>query len=157
MPNIFVIDDDPSIRILVTDVLGLEGYDVRTAQDGFAGQRLIEEQRPDCVVLDVMMPGMDGHAVLQWIRAGEGGPDLPVVMLTAAADDARAWQAWTEGVAGTAAPAQSSPMQRNATRSATATRTSYELGRRNGLRTGRSSYVYGSGGEGSRGSRSRAS
>ena len=108
MPNIFGIDDDPSIRILVTDVLGLEGCDVRTAEAGFAGQRLIEKQRPDCVVLDVMMPGLDGHAVLQRIRAGEGGPDLPVVMLTAAADDARAWQAWTEGVAGTAAPAQRS-------------------------------------------------
>jgi len=98
VPNILVIDDDPSIRMLVTDVLGLEGYDVRTAEDGFAGLRLIEEQRPDCVVLDVMMPGLDGHAVLQRIRAGEGGPDLPVVMLTAAADDSQAWQAWTEGV-----------------------------------------------------------
>jgi DNA-binding response OmpR family regulator len=46
----------------------------------------------------VMMPGMDGHAVLQRIRAAEGGAGLTVVMLTAAADDAQAWQAWTEGV-----------------------------------------------------------
>ena len=98
MPNILVIDDDPSIRLLVADVLGIEGYDVRTAEDGFAGLRMIDAQRPDCVVLDVMMPGMDGHAVLQRIRSADGGPDLPVVMLTAAADDAQAWQAWTEGV-----------------------------------------------------------
>ncbi len=98
MPNILVIDDDPSVRLLVSDVLALEGYDVRTAEDGFSGLRMIDAQRPDCVVLDVMMPGMDGHAVLQRIRSADGGPDLPVVMLTAAADDAQAWQAWTEGV-----------------------------------------------------------
>ena len=98
MPNILIIDDDPSIRSLVRDVLEIEGYTVHEAQDGFAGLRAIEAERPDCVVLDVMMPGMDGHAVLQRIRAADGGPDLPVVMLTAAADDAQAWKAWTEGV-----------------------------------------------------------
>ncbi len=98
MPKILVIDDDPSIRSLLTDVLEVEGFAVRAAEDGFAGLRMIEADRPDCVVLDVMMPGMDGHAVLQRIRAAEDGLDLPVVMLTAAADDAQAWQAWTEGV-----------------------------------------------------------
>ena len=98
MPSILVVDDDPMIRMLVQDVLEIEGYTVRTAEDGFAGLRAIEAQRPDAVVLDVMMPGMDGHAVLQRIRSADGGPDLPVVMLTAAADDAQAWKAWTEGV-----------------------------------------------------------
>jgi DNA-binding response OmpR family regulator len=98
VPKILVIDDDQSVRMLVQDVLEVEGYEVRVAEDGFAGLRSIEAQRPDCVVLDVMMPGLDGHAVLQRIRAADGGPDLPVVMLTAAADDAQAWKAWTEGV-----------------------------------------------------------
>jgi DNA-binding response OmpR family regulator len=50
------------------------------------------------VLLDVMMPGLDGHQVLQRIRAAEDRPALPVVMLTAYSDDANAWQAWTEGV-----------------------------------------------------------
>jgi DNA-binding response OmpR family regulator len=49
-------------------------------------------------VLDVMMPGMSGHEVLAAIRAADGGPGLPVVMLTAAADDAQAWRAWNGGV-----------------------------------------------------------
>jgi DNA-binding response OmpR family regulator len=98
VPKILVIDDDASIRMLVADVLEVEGYEVSTAEDGFAGLRSIEAERPDCVVLDVMMPGLDGHQVLQRIRATDGGPDLPVVMLTAAADDAQAWRAWTEGV-----------------------------------------------------------
>jgi DNA-binding response OmpR family regulator len=98
VPKILVIDDDPSVRVLVADVLEAEGYTVTAAEDGFAGLRSIDADRPDCVVLDVMMPGLDGHAVLQRIRAADGGPDLPVVMLTAAADDAQAWRAWTEGV-----------------------------------------------------------
>jgi CheY-like chemotaxis protein len=98
VPTVLVIDDDPAVRSLVGDVLGIEGYDVRFAEDGYAGLRSIEHSRPDCVVLDVMMPGLDGHEVLQRIRAADGGPDLPVVMLTAAADDSHAWQAWTEGV-----------------------------------------------------------
>ena len=98
MRNILVVDDDASVRSLVRDVLEVEGYEVDVAEDGFAALRRIAAQRPDCVVLDVMMPGMDGHAVLQRIRAADGGPALPVVMLTAAADDDQAWQAWSGGV-----------------------------------------------------------
>ena len=98
MPKILVIDDDPSVRSLVTDSLEIEGYDVVVAEDGFAGLRAIEAHRPDCVLLDVMMPGLDGHQVLQRIRTAEEGSALPVVMLTAYSDDANAWQAWTEGV-----------------------------------------------------------
>ncbi len=98
MHKILVVDDDPSVRSLVRDVLEIEGYDVDVAEDGFVALRRIEAERPDCIVLDVMMPGIDGHAVLQRVRAGEGGSTVPVVMLTAAADDAQAWQAWSGGV-----------------------------------------------------------
>ena len=99
MPKILVIDDDSTVRRLVKDVLELEGFDVLTAEDGFAGLRAIESAMPDCVILDVMMPGIDGHSVLQRIRSGGGaGRHLPVVMLTAAAGDDQAWRAWTEGV-----------------------------------------------------------
>ncbi len=96
--RILVVDDEPTVRALVRDVLEEEGHEVLLAEDGYAGLRMAESHRPDCVVLDVMMPGLDGHAVLQRLRASDGGLDLPVVMLTAAADDSHAWQAWTEGV-----------------------------------------------------------
>ena len=96
-PKILVIDDDPGVRRLVKDVLEVEGFEVSVAGDGYAGLRQIELDRPDCVVLDVMMPGLDGHGVLTRIRSG-GSRHLPVVMLTAAADDGQAWRAWTEGV-----------------------------------------------------------
>jgi len=96
-PKILVIDDDASVRRMVKDVLDLEGFDVAVAGDGSAGLRQIDTDRPDCVVLDMMMPGLDGLAVLTRIRAS-GGQHLPVVMLTAAAGDQQTWQAWTEGV-----------------------------------------------------------
>lgn len=95
--RILVVDDDPNIRGMVKLVLETEGYAVDLAEDGFAALRAVDAKHPDCVVLDIMMPGMDGHAVLSRIRAGERG-SLPVVMLTAAAGDEQAWQAWTEGV-----------------------------------------------------------
>jgi CheY-like chemotaxis protein len=98
MPKILVVDDDPAIRSLVSDSLEIEGYEVLAAEDGFAALRAIESYSPDCVLLDVMMPGLDGHQVLQRIRSAEDSPALPVVMLTAYSDDANAWQAWTEGV-----------------------------------------------------------
>jgi DNA-binding response OmpR family regulator len=96
--RILVVDDEPTIRSLVRDVLEEEGHEVLLAEDGYAGLRMIEQHRPDCVVLDVMMPGLDGHEVLQRVRASQRGFAVPIVMLTAAADDSHAWQAWTEGV-----------------------------------------------------------
>lgn len=98
MPKILVVDDDPSVRQLVRDVLEIEGYDVDVVGDGASALLHVAGDRPDCVVLDVMMPGLDGHAVLARLREDDGQPLLPVVMLTAAADDAQAWQAWTGGV-----------------------------------------------------------
>ena len=98
MRKILVVDDDATVRGLVRDVLEVEGYDVEVADDGFSALRRIEAGRPDAVVLDVMMPGMDGHAVLSRVRSSDGGSELPVIMLTAAADDDQAWQAWSGGV-----------------------------------------------------------
>ncbi len=97
MPRILVVDDDPSVRSYVRDVLEVEGYDVDMAVDGFAALRRIDAERPDCVVLDVMMPGLDGHAVLSRVRDSSAG-SVPVIMITAAADDRCAWQAWSAGV-----------------------------------------------------------
>jgi two-component system, OmpR family, response regulator MtrA len=93
MARILVVDDDPAIRQLLTDVLEMEGYEVTLAVDGIAAVRAVKGASPDFVVLDVMMPGLDGFEVLSTIRA-QGGEPVPVLMLTAAAEadaDARAW------------------------------------------------------------------
>jgi DNA-binding response OmpR family regulator len=98
MARILVIDDDPFIRQFVVDSLSFEGYEVETAEDGFAGLRALAESRFDAVLLDLMMPGMSGHDVLKRIRESSGYSDIPVVMLTAFDDDTNAWQAWSGGV-----------------------------------------------------------
>lgn len=98
MSLVLVVDDDPAIREYVGDLLEMEGHEVRFADDGPDALESIRERRPDCVLLDVMMPGMSGHEVLAEIRRIDGGPQLPVVMITAAAGEAQSWQAWTGGV-----------------------------------------------------------
>jgi DNA-binding response OmpR family regulator len=95
--QILVVDDDPAIRQLLTDVLEMDGHEVRLAVDGLAAVSTLEVFRPDCVVLDVMMPGLDGYGVLRSIRSEDGDP-VPVIMLTAAAEPDTAMRAWGEGV-----------------------------------------------------------
>jgi DNA-binding response OmpR family regulator len=97
MPSVLIVDDDPGVRELVADILDLEGYDIDTAADGFEALARVAARRPDCVILDLMMPGMSGHEVLARLRAADGGASLPVVMLTAAGGDEQ-WGAWTGGV-----------------------------------------------------------
>ena len=97
MARILVIDDDPAIRQLLTDVLEMEDYEVSIAADGLAAVRAVEACSPDFVVLDVMMPGLDGFGVLSAIRALPGEP-VPVLMLTAAAEPDVGNRAWANGV-----------------------------------------------------------
>jgi len=80
MATVLVVDDDPGIRASLRQALAYEGYRVSVAEDGRAALRMAREQPPDVVVLDVMMPGIDGIEVCRRLR--EGG-DVPVLMLTA--------------------------------------------------------------------------
>lgn len=98
MSKILIVDDDPSVRDLLADLLVLEGHEVRQACSGPEALEEIDRDRPDCLLLDIMMPGMSGHEVLATVRHSDGGPTLPVVMLSAAAEDEQAWRAWTGGV-----------------------------------------------------------
>ncbi|WP_092521281.1 response regulator transcription factor [Actinopolyspora saharensis] len=76
-----VVDDEPSILELLTSALRLSGFEVRGADSGEAALRAAEEFRPDIVVLDVMLPDIDGYAVATRLR--EGGDSVPVLFLTA--------------------------------------------------------------------------
>jgi CheY-like chemotaxis protein len=93
-----VVDDDPRSLKLMTIVLGNAGYRVVTASDGPAGlERLVAEQ-PDIVMVDLMMPGMDGLEFCSCVRALPALGDTPLVLATAiAADDVRE-QALNAGV-----------------------------------------------------------
>ncbi len=79
---VLVIDDDPDSRDLVMRSLTKEGYHVRTASGGREGLRMAKEQRPDVITLDVMMPDMDGWAVLSALKSDPELHSVPVIMLT---------------------------------------------------------------------------
>lgn len=79
---ILVIDDDPTTRDLMQRFLSKEGFRVEVAAGGAEGLRLTQELRPAAITLDVMMPGMDGWAVLTTLKANPDLADIPVVMLT---------------------------------------------------------------------------
>src|SRR6476646_646616 len=79
--RILVVDDDPAIRRLLERTLQAEGYDTRTAPDGGAALAIAESWPPHAIVLDVVMPGVDGHAVARRLR--DKGDAVPILLLTA--------------------------------------------------------------------------
>ncbi|MDP4014224.1 MAG: response regulator [Candidatus Nanopelagicales bacterium] len=97
MATVLVVDDEPSVRSLLRDVLELDGYDVIEAADGEEALREIARSLPDFVILDIMMPGMSGLDVLRRLRVEHTVTDLPIMLLTAATDDETTWAGWTAG------------------------------------------------------------
>ncbi len=83
MSRILVIDDDQAIAELIKVNLELLGHQVTTANDGIKGLALAQQNRPDLIVLDVMMPDLDGFTVCQRIRQNPGTNTIPILMLTA--------------------------------------------------------------------------
>jgi len=81
-PVVLVIDDDPTARDLVQRALKKEGFRVELASNGQQGLELARKLKPAAITLDVMMPGMDGWAVLSALKADRELADIPVVMLT---------------------------------------------------------------------------
>ena len=85
-PLVLVIDDDATMRVLVSETLTPDGIEVVEAADGHAGLAALRARTPDLVLLDVQMPGVDGFRVCEEIRALPAGSDLPVVMMTGLED-----------------------------------------------------------------------
>jgi len=84
--KIFIADDDPLLLDGLSRALTGRGYTVRTAPDGPRLLSLMERERPDLVVLDIMMPGMSGLDVLRRVRDDGRWPGVPVMMVTALTD-----------------------------------------------------------------------
>jgi CheY-like chemotaxis protein len=80
--TILVVDDDPAVRDLMERLLSREGFRVESAAGGEDGLRLARALRPDLITLDVLMPGLDGWAVLTALKADSELADIPVIMLT---------------------------------------------------------------------------
>jgi CheY-like chemotaxis protein len=97
MVKVLVIDDEPDVLLLCRVNLEHAGHEVLQALDGPDGLTLAREEHPDVVVLDLMMPMMDGYAVLAALQSDEVTRDVPVVILTAKVQVEDQIRSWTDG------------------------------------------------------------
>lgn len=86
--KIVIVDDEPHIVDMMSTFLTIKGYDVRGAYTGEGGLSLIHAERPDLVLLDLMLPDIDGFAVCTRLRATDDFARLPVVIVSARTDSA---------------------------------------------------------------------
>lgn len=83
MPLILLIDDDEILLESMADLLMLSDFQVITAQNGIEALNVLNEQLPDCIVTDVMMPEMNGFEFINEVRNSEGLADIPIILITA--------------------------------------------------------------------------
>lgn len=95
--KILVADDEKNIAKLVKVNLERAGFEVVVASDGIEALKKVEEEKPDLIVLDIMMPRMDGITVLKKLKEKEETKSIPVVMLTVKAEDEDIFRGWQEG------------------------------------------------------------
>jgi len=96
--KILAVDDERHIVRLIQVNLERAGYQVVTAFDGADALKKVDADKPDLVVLDVMMPRMDGFEVLKRLQANPETREIPVIMLTAKAQDQDVFRGWASGV-----------------------------------------------------------
>jgi DNA-binding response OmpR family regulator len=84
--SVLVVDDEPMARTLLRLMLVRAGFDVFEAEDGFDALNKVKANPPDLMILDVMMPGMDGFAVCEVLRGDNDTNHLPIIMLSAKTD-----------------------------------------------------------------------
>lgn len=97
MTRVMVIDDDRDIRFVIRMNLEAEGFDIIECADGFSALEAVQTERPDIIVCDIMMPGLDGYGVLEDLRSRPGTATIPVVFLSAKGSDKEIWTGWQAG------------------------------------------------------------
>lgn len=100
MHTIMIVDDMPMARELVAEALGRHGYEVVCASNGIEALEMLRARVPDAILLDVMMPGLDGISVLRTIRRNPQLKDIPVILLTERAERDMVLQAVERGASG---------------------------------------------------------
>jgi DNA-binding response OmpR family regulator len=80
--KVLIVDDNPTLATTLEMILELKGFTIATANDGITGLKKITEEKPDIVILDVMLPGMDGFQVCENAKADSNTKDIPIIMLT---------------------------------------------------------------------------
>ena len=88
MPKkVLVVDDEPQIVLLVSGRLKANGFEVIEASNGEEGLRKAKSERPDLILLDIMMPGMDGYEVCAALKSDQRYKDIPIILFTAKAGE----------------------------------------------------------------------
>jgi CheY-like chemotaxis protein len=82
-PKVLIVDDDALMHLLYKRPLASAGYELLTAKNGEEAKKVILEQAPQIIVMDIMMPGMDGLSVLRELKHSNVGQDIPVIVATA--------------------------------------------------------------------------
>lgn len=96
--KILAVDDESDVLLIIKTALMSEGYAVSTAANGPDALALAGEQRPDLIILDMMMPEMSGFEVLQTLRSQQATENIPVIMLTGVSDKGKIRQAIDSGI-----------------------------------------------------------
>lgn len=97
MPSVLIVEDDPSVARLLELAFSVEGYTTEVVMRGPEARDRLDGAASDIVVLDVMLPGLDGLSVLRELRTSSGWEDTKVVILTARDSDEDVWQGWAAG------------------------------------------------------------
>ncbi len=87
-PCVLIVDDEPNIVISIEFLMRQAGYEVQVAHTGEEALAYIQQAPPDLIILDIMLPGMDGFEVCRWVREHPEWDDVKIVMLTAKGRDA---------------------------------------------------------------------
>ena len=99
MARILIVDDEPSILRLVTATLDSKGYELITAENGVDALVYAKSRQPDLIILDIMMPQMDGNEVRKRLHADPATKDIPIIHLSAVGDYQQQLEAFDEGTA----------------------------------------------------------
>lgn len=86
IPLVLIVEDDPAVQGLLRTLMETEGYDAMTAKDGLEGLLKAEIRHPSIIILDIMMPNVDGERVLEEMRTRAGLAEVPVLIVTGRAD-----------------------------------------------------------------------
>jgi DNA-binding response OmpR family regulator len=84
--NILIVEDEVTLSSALRDKLTVEGYEVKTARNGQEGLEEVEKNKPDLILLDVVMPVMDGMTMLKELKNNDKGKDVPVIILSNLSD-----------------------------------------------------------------------
>lgn len=90
--KVLVVDDDASLRKSIMITLKVKGFEVWEAEDGVQGLDVAQQRRPDLIISDVYMPGMNGFVMVETVKSDAALKDTKVIMMTSAAQAAGAWK-----------------------------------------------------------------